>query len=249
MLIIRIIQYPVTSTISVPQQSCSIQILSLIISYVPIPALILFMVRINVNVILMMNKLKQLRKKRDIGFTLNTNGTWNINKGWLKTLRYVLSGTYMDKDSYYETVYSSATSPYSMTTTNGAVLSNFAGQHIYDANGNQITNFGPEDINHYAVYLPSSYLGHYEIDSREVNLFAKVTSSLFKASGHVNNRILIGADFRSDGNVGKGKLMTQVLLLIVVNTVIIHLSVHVTIRIFLSLTNLVHMWKIISNGP
>ncbi len=156
----------------------------------------------------------------------------------------------MDKDSYYETVYSSATSPYSMTTTNGAVLSNFAGQHIYDANGNQITNFGPEDINHYAVYLPSSYLGHYEIDSREVNLFAKVTSSLFKASGHVNNRILIGADFRSDGNVGKGKkLMTQVLLLIVVNTVIIHLSVHVTIRIFLSLTNLVHMWKIISNGP
>ena len=111
----------------------------------------------------------------------------------------------MDKDSYYETVYSSATSPYSLTTTNGAVLSNFAGQHIYDANGNQITNFGPEDINHYAVYLPSSYLGHYEIDSREVNLFAKVTSSLFKASGHVNNRILIGADFRSDGNVGKGK--------------------------------------------
>ena len=48
-------------------------------------------------------------------------------------------------------------------------------------------------------------MGHYEIDSREVNLFAKVTSSLFKASGHVNNRILIGADFRSDGNVGKGK--------------------------------------------
>ena len=32
-----------------------------------------------------------------------------------------------------------------------------------------------------------------------------MTSSLFKASGHVNNRILIGADFRSDGNVGKGK--------------------------------------------
>ena len=69
----------------------------------------------------------------------------------------------------------------------------------------KLLTFGPEDINHYAVYLPSSYLGHYEIDSREVNLFAKVTSSLFKASGHVNNRILIGADFRSDGNVGKGK--------------------------------------------
>lgn len=148
---------------------------------------------------------KTASEGRDAGFTVNTNGTWNINKGWLKTLRYVVSGTYMDKDSYYETVYSSATSPYSMTTTNGAVLSNFAGQTIYDSEGNPITNFGPEDMNHYAVYLPSSYLGHYEIDSREVNLFAKVTSSLFKSSGQVSNRILVGTDFRSDGNVGKGK--------------------------------------------
>lgn len=148
---------------------------------------------------------KTASEGRDIGFTINTNGSWNINKGWLKTLRYVLSGTYTDKDSYYETVYSSATSPYSMTTTNGTVLSNFAGQHIYDADGNEITNFSPEDENHYAVYLPSSYFGHYEIDSREVNLFAKITGSFFKASGNVDNRILIGADFRSDGNVGNGK--------------------------------------------
>lgn len=148
---------------------------------------------------------KTASEGRDAGFTLNTNGTWNINKGWLKTLRYVLSGTYTDKDSYYETVYSSATSPYSMTTTNGTVLSNIAGQHIYDAEGKEITNFGPEDAGHYAVYLPSSYFGHYEIDSRELNLFAKVAASLFKASGQVNNRLLIGADFRSDGNLGKGK--------------------------------------------
>ena len=48
-------------------------------------------------------------------------------------------------------------SPYSMTTTNGAVLSNFAGQHIYDANGNQITNFGPEDINHYEMCIRDRY--------------------------------------------------------------------------------------------
>lgn len=148
---------------------------------------------------------KTASEGRDAGFTVNTNGTWNINAGWLKTLRYVVSGTYTDKDSYYETVYSSATAPYSMTTTNGTVLSNFAGQHIYDADGNPITNFGPEDAGNYAVYLPSSYLGRYEIDSREVNLFAKLTATLFKSSGHVNNRILIGADFKSDGNVGKGK--------------------------------------------
>lgn len=27
---------------------------------------------------------KTASEGRDIGFTLNTNGTWNINKGWLK---------------------------------------------------------------------------------------------------------------------------------------------------------------------
>ena len=142
---------------------------------------------------------------RDVGFNLNTNGTWNINKGWLQNIRYVLSGNYTDKQSFFETAYGSASAPYSMTTTDGAILSNFKGQHIFDAEGNRITNFGEEDKNHYAIFLPSSYIGHYEIDSREVNAFAKLTATLFKQSGHVNNRILLGIDFKTDGNVGKGK--------------------------------------------
>ena len=142
---------------------------------------------------------------RDVGFNLNTNGTWNINKGWLQNIRYVLSGNYTDKQSFFETAYGSASAPYSMTTTDEAILSNFKGQHIFDAEGNRITNFGEEDKNHYVIFLPSSYIGHYEIDSREVNAFAKLTATLFKQSGHVNNRILLGIDFKTDGNVGKGK--------------------------------------------
>ena len=142
---------------------------------------------------------------QDVGFRLNTNGTWSINKGWLQNIRYVLSGSYTNKQSFYETAYGSASAPYSMTTTDGAILSNFAGQHIFDAEGNQITNFGSEDAKNYAVFLPSSYIGHYEIDSREVNAFGKLTATLFKQSGKVNNRILLGADFKTDGNVGKGK--------------------------------------------
>ena len=142
---------------------------------------------------------------RDVGFRLNTNGTWSINKGWLQNIRYVLSGNYTDKQSFYETTYGAASAPYSMTTTDGTILSNFAGQHIFDAEGNQITNFGNEDAMHYAVFLPSSYIGHYEIDSREVNAFAKFTATFFKQSGNINNRILLGSDFKTDGNVGKGK--------------------------------------------
>ena len=146
---------------------------------------------------------------RDAGITLNTNGTWNINKGWLKTIKYVLSGTYTDKQSFYQTIYSSASSPYSMTYTDGAILSNVAGKHVLDADGKEITNFSGADASSYAYWLPSSYLGRRDIDSREVNLFAKLTATLFKQSGDVNNRILIGADFRSDGNVGNGSTFDQ----------------------------------------
>ena len=59
---------------------------------------------------------------RDVGFNLNTNGTWNINKGWLQNIRYVISGNYTDKQSFFETAYGSASAPYSMTTTDGAIL-------------------------------------------------------------------------------------------------------------------------------
>ena len=142
---------------------------------------------------------------RDAGFTFNTNGTWNINHGWLQNLRYVASATYTDKSSFYEQVYSQANSYYSMTTTDGAILSNTAGQHLYDADGNEITHFGDADAQHYAQYLPASYKGRYDIDSKEINIYAKLTANLFKRSGNIYNRILFGADFKSDGNRGDGK--------------------------------------------
>ena len=141
----------------------------------------------------------------DMGFRFNTNGLWNINKGWLENIRYVLSGSYTSKDSYTQTAYSSASAPYSMTMTDGAVLSNVAGLHLFTADNTEITHFGEADAGNYAVYLPSSYLGRYDIDSKELNFYAKLTANFFKRFGRVNNRILLGVDFKTDGNEGEGK--------------------------------------------
>ncbi|MDN4753223.1 TonB-dependent receptor plug domain-containing protein [Porphyromonadaceae bacterium W3.11] len=146
-----------------------------------------------------------ISRGEDRGGTLNSNGSWSIDKGWLKNIRYVVSGTYTSKNSYYQQVYSSANAPYSMTTTDGAILSNVPGRHVHDADGNEITHFGSEDMQNYAIYLPSSYLGHYNIDSKEVNFYAKLVATFFKKTGVVNNRIMSGIDFRSDGNLGEGK--------------------------------------------
>lgn len=149
---------------------------------------------------------KRASRGEEYNFNLNTNGTWNINKGWLKSLRYVVSGTYALKKSFHQEMMVSNNTPYSMTTTDGTVLSNFAGQDIFDAEGNKITNFSDIDKDKFSYKLPANYFSRYNIDSREVNVFAKVVGTLFKQTGMVNNRILFGADFRTDGNVGHGKI-------------------------------------------
>lgn len=144
-------------------------------------------------------------RSEDVGFTLNTNGVWSIKKGWLDNIRYVLSGSYTSKRALYQELYTSANASYSMTTTDGATLSNHVGSHVTDATGKEITKFGAADQQNYAYYLPSTYLGVYHIDSREVNLFGKLTANFFKQFNHVNNRILLGVDFKADGNEGDGK--------------------------------------------
>nr|MCR5312320.1 TonB-dependent receptor [Bacteroidaceae bacterium] len=108
------------------------------------------------------------------------------------------------KQSYYQTIYTSGNAPYSGTTVDGITVSNFPGLHVYDVEGNEVTNFKEEDSHFFANYLPSTYVGHYSVDSREVNLFAKLTANFFKSIGAVNNGFLVGVDFKSDGNEGKG---------------------------------------------
>lgn len=142
---------------------------------------------------------------KDIGFILNTNGSLYFKDLWLKNIRYVASFSYTSKKSYYEAQYSTANAPYSMTTTDGAVLSNTAGAHVYDAAGTEITNFGTGDAGYYANYLPSTYVARYDIDGKEINFFSKVSANFFKKLGNTNHRFIFGADFKTDGNKGNGK--------------------------------------------
>lgn len=142
---------------------------------------------------------------KDAELRLNTTGTWNINKGWLNNVKYSLSGTYKDKHSYQEELLGNAFAAYSMATRDGAILSNKAGQKIYDAQGKELTNIFPEENNHYATYLPNEYFSRYDIYGKELNVFAKINATFSKRIGNINNRIVVGGDFKMDGNLGDGK--------------------------------------------
>ncbi len=142
---------------------------------------------------------------KDRGVKLTTNGMLTFkDAGWLKNIYYVASANYMARDSWSQQGYSNAGVGFSTTLVDGAVVSNNAATDVYDKDGNKITNIPASAIDDYAYYLPSSYVGNYNIEGREINLYGKVTATLFKKWGELNNRIVLGADAKSDGNEGKG---------------------------------------------
>jgi len=142
---------------------------------------------------------------REVGFRLNTNGTVTMDKGWLNNVKYTLSGNFSDKHSYREELLGNAFAAYSMSRTDGAVLSNKPGQKVYDANGNELTSIPSSESSYYATYLPNEYFSRYDIYGKELNLFAKVNATFSGKVGDTFNRIVTGIDFKSDGNLGDGK--------------------------------------------
>lgn len=143
---------------------------------------------------------------KEQGVRLNSNGSLNINDGWLKSIRYAVSFNYNDKHSYQEELLGNAFAPYSMSLVDGSIISNRPGQRVYGADDYEITNISPGEMGIWATYLPNEYFSRYDIYGKELNGFAKVTANFNKKWGDNNNRILVGADYKTDGNLGDGKV-------------------------------------------
>lgn len=143
---------------------------------------------------------------RDLGLRFNTHGVWNVNQGWLTDVTYVAAGGLRDRHSHYEQLLGNAFAPYSMSLTDGAVLSNKPGQRIYHVDGSELTNIPASEQAYSATFLPNEYFSRYDIYGKEVNAYAKVTANFSKQVGTVNNRFLLGVDLKTDGNLGDGKV-------------------------------------------
>lgn len=141
----------------------------------------------------------------EIGFRLNSNGSYSTpDAGWLKRLSYTLSFSYADKQSYRESMLSNAYAPYLMSSTDGSVLTNIPGLKIYDKDGKEITNIPVGEESYYGTYLPYSYFSRYDIYGKELNFQASVKAHFNKRWENSSNSILVGVDYKTDGNLGKG---------------------------------------------
>ncbi len=144
----------------------------------------------------------------DLGIAFNTNGRASINGSWLRSVNWLVSGSLNSKKSHYEDTAINALNLYSKSMTDGEVYSNIAGGQIYDADGKLITNVS-EDSPVKGVVLPYSYLYRYDIYGKEVNAFAKVNADFAHSWGGVNERLLVGVDFKTDGNLGRGSVYDE----------------------------------------
>ena len=135
---------------------------------------------------------KLVTKGNEQNIRLATNGTIDINAGWLKTIKYNVTGSYTNKYNYVSELLSNAESLHSAALTDGVILSNKAGKDVYDIDGNKITNFGAADAANWIRVLPYEYTEEYEIFGKELNVYAQIKADFNKAWGRSNNHMNTG---------------------------------------------------------
>ena len=146
--------------------------------------------------------------EKDWGIRLAHNGQYNANANFFKSLQYNVTFNYTNRHSFHEDEVGNADVPYSYSKVDGSVLSSYLNGHIYDFNGNEITNYNGLNSSDYnrGWMLPATYWDRYNIYGKELNTFAKVKANFAGDWGKTNHRLVIGADFKSDGNVGEGTI-------------------------------------------
>ena len=146
--------------------------------------------------------------EKDFGIRFTHNGQYNANANFFKSLQYNVSFNYTNRHSFYEDYFQgTADAPYSVSKVDGTVMSSILGGHVYDSEGNKITSYDPTQIPLLKAWiLPSTYTSQYDIFGKELNTFAKVKANFAGDWGRTNHRLVVGADFKSDGNLGDGKV-------------------------------------------
>ena len=141
----------------------------------------------------------------NIGGRLSTNGHLNISSaGWLKSIDWNLSASYTDKHSFREQDQNNAMSLYTTSKYN-SIVSNVPGGKIYDTYGNLLTEFASGDEDAVATVTPYTYFSRYDIYGKELNAYGKVVANFYsQLSDYIDNGIVAGVDFKTDGNLGEG---------------------------------------------
>lgn len=117
-------------------------------------------------------------RSRDRGIRFNTSGKFKLNKDFARTISYNITGSYSHQEGYQQKLVTGYTYPLSHALT---------------------------DTTQPATLVPSSYLSQVDIDGKPLSFFTKIMNSFYQKTGKFNHKVIIGGEWRTDGNNGMGR--------------------------------------------
>ena len=130
-------------------------------------------------------ELDELSQSRDRGLRLGVNGRWILNKSWITNVEYLVSGSITDQ---------------------------FSRSRVYQGSaGRTPTSSAMYDGENEAFFTPAQYYSDVQVFGRPVDAQAKLTAHQIGKYGAVSNRVLAGFEWKSQGNIGRGKVFDPTL--------------------------------------
>jgi outer membrane receptor for ferrienterochelin and colicin len=125
--------------------------------------------------------LEEENHSKDQEIRTNLSANWTLDKAYITNLSFDFGFEKTWQDGYEKTWEQSSSGPNFFTTAT-------------------------EDGEYEISYGPSSYYSEVNYDGRPFNIYSKLKAKLFKKTGAVSNNILVGAEWRTTGNNGKGRI-------------------------------------------
>lgn len=124
--------------------------------------------------------LDERSQERGRGLRLNVNGRWILNKAWLTNVEYLVAGSITDQ---------------------------FSRSRVYQGSaGRTPTASAMYDGENEAFFTPAQYYSDVKVYGRPVDAQAKLTAHQMGKYGAVTNKVLVGFEWKSQGNIGVGKV-------------------------------------------
>ena len=125
------------------------------------------------------NNFGELERLTNQGFRLNIHGSWTAPSRTNTTIEYVLAGSIREQNDFFRRRSSGAFSPMTNSTETGKNL---------------------------GFFIPAVYMSELTINGLPMNFQARVIARNFQQHGIFSRRTMAGAEFRTDGNRGQGRL-------------------------------------------
>lgn len=124
--------------------------------------------------------LEEVQQQKEKGLRLNINGRWILNKPWITNIEYMVTGGIAEQYSRSKVYLGSA----GYTPTSESMES---GENI-------------------GFFTPAQYYSDVSVYGTPIDGQGKLTANLFGRYGAISNKVLIGGEWKMQGNNGAGKV-------------------------------------------